>query len=272
MDLSNLIGSVPLSKFTKDQKRVAILTWVAENIKIRWKDYNVDGCASGFSQRLWGAGRGEAGNRGYMPDRAKENVELLKGFASTDEETNEIMKEVAENIIENAVIFAEDLLKAARNAKTENVRKKYLNSMQNQEFMLALLQISLLLYSKEIIHQGHSINHEYLTVRIQGSEVNKHELSKIWIEYSKSPQAQDNYLKAVEKTNQILNDFEKEIVLDKDQMDRIIEEKLVYSLVGPEALENYLYGIMDSVRARITGEIRLIPVTEMNSIGKIAKL
>ena len=50
MDIHNLIGTISLNKYTQEQRRIVILSWVAKNLKIRLKDYNITGTPTGYSR------------------------------------------------------------------------------------------------------------------------------------------------------------------------------------------------------------------------------
>lgn len=259
MDISNLTQHIPMASFTKDQIRSGILTWVAEDLKFKLKDYNIEGCPGGFSRRLWGAGRGTEGKRGYMEDIISSNVKLNTDGSSLDE-LEQAQEELALNLIDNSLIVLEDLLKAARNAKTEKVRKKYLMAMNNKEFLLSTLQLSIVLYSQEMLRREIDIKHDYLTIRLQAVQANKKILNSIWISFANNEISLDE---AQERTTEIMRTYEEKVVTDQAQIGRIANEKLVYNLLGEERLKKYLYELTDSVAQSITGKIRLIPISQI---------
>lgn len=249
---------------SEEEKRAAILTYIAKNLKIHWKNYNVKGCATGFSLRLWEGGRGsDPAKRGFMVNRVTTNIELQLDGAETNEESEALIRNLVTNIIEHAMIIVEDALKAARNAKTASVRKKYLDSMNNGAFLLAALQISVILYATELKNRGIDINHEYLSVRIDGAKDRKKELSKVWVEFSESDQEEIDYQRAIEKTNEILDAFEKSKVVSEDQFDKIVEEKMLLKAVGEETIERYIYRMMDDMSQAVLGKIRLISPADL---------
>lgn len=249
MDIQNLIGSVPLSKYTPEQRRIAILTLVAKNLKVRLKDYNVSGAPTGYSRKLWGKGRGVEGKKNYMPDRVKEQIELNElGIIEEDAFI------IADGIIEQSLIVMEDLLNAARNAKTSRVRNNYINALNNKAFMLSTLELSIYLYAKDVLEKGYSIGHEYLTIRINGVEANRKKLNDIWKAYANDEYSLDY---ASDLTESILTVYQNELNLKQSQLDIIATEQLLLNLVNPNDLERYLYGIADEVASKLTGKIRL---------------
>lgn len=260
MDISNLIGQVPIKHFTPDQIRVAILTWVAEEVKLRLKDYNVDGCPSGHSRRLWGAGRGTKDKRNYMEDRISSNINSNISDIP-DEEMDEVKEEIASNIIQNSLIVLEDFLKAARGAKTQKVRDHYLRAMSNKEFLLSTLLLSIVLYSRELLKRDISLNHEYLTIRLKTIEINKTKLNKIWISYAKE---EITYAEAQDRTSEIIISHERDLLLTQEQVNLVTTEKLVYKLLGEDQLKLYLVELTDSIAQALTGKIRLIPINEIS--------
>lgn len=249
MDIHNLIGTISLNKYTQEQRRIVILSWVAKNLKIRLKDYNITGTPTGYSRKLWGNGRGTEGKKNYMPNRIKENIELNE-IGLLDEDTEAI----ANGIIEQSLIVMEDLLRAAQNAKTAKVRENYIKALNNKAFMISTLELSIYLYAKEAILKGYSIRHEYLTVRINGIEANKNRLTEIWKGY-----ANDLYTleEASRMTETILSSYQNELNLTQDKLDTILMEKLLLELVDEKEFEKYLFGIADEVASKLTGKIRL---------------
>lgn len=249
MDIQNLIGSVPLSRYTEEQRRIAILTWVAKNLKVRLKDYNITGAPTGYSRKLWGKGRGIEGKKNYMPNRVKEQIELNEiGVIAEDSIA------IAEGIIEQSLIVMEDLLNAARNAKTAKVRNNYINAFNNKTFMISTLELSIYLYAKEVIDKGYSIRHEYLTIRINGVEANKNKLNDIWKGYAHEIYSLEE---AARLTENVLTVYQNELNLNQVQLDTIAMEHLLLNLVDSNDLEGYLYGIADDVSSKITGKVRL---------------
>ncbi|MEG2848091.1 MAG: hypothetical protein RR904_04850 [Bacilli bacterium] len=249
MDIQNLIGSVSLSKYTEEQRRITILTWVAKNLKIRLKDYNISGAPTGYSRKLWGKGRGIEGRKNYMPDRVKEQIELNEmGIIEEDSFA------IAEGIIEQSLIVMEDLLNAARNAKTSRVRNNYINAFNNKAFMVSTLELSIYLYAKDVIEKGYSIGHEYLTLRINGIEANRNKLNDIWKGYANEVYSLEE---ASVLTEGILTVYQDELNLNQKQLDTVAMEHLLLNLVNVSDLEGYLYALADEVASRITGKVRL---------------
>lgn len=261
--LEKILDLIPKDKLmevlSKEEKRAAILTYISKNLKLHWKQYNIEGCASGQSLRLWEAGRGaDPKKRNFMENRIMSNIELHLDGADSQPEAEMLISGMVDNIVENAMTVVEDALKAARNAKTPSVRKKYLESMNNRAFLLAALQISVILYAMELKSRGIDINHEYLSIRIDGAKARKRELSKIWADFYESNQEEVDYLRAIEKSNEILDTFEKNKIVSEEQFDKVVEEKTIMKLVGEETVERYIYKMMDNMSQAILGKVRLI--------------
>lgn len=136
------------------------------------------------------------------------------------------------------------VLKATRNAKTRKVRNNYLRAIQNREFLLSTMLLSIVLYRKELMVRDVNLKHEYLTSRLQAVEVNKHKLNKIWISYAQREITQGD---AQGKTNDIMSSYEKEVSTTQEKIDIIATEKLIYNLLGKDKLEAYLSELIDSI-------------------------
>lgn len=254
MDISNLITEVPLSKFTREQKRIAILVWVAQNIKIRLKYYNFDKkVPTGYSTRLWVDGR-KGNQKTKMESTVLNNIAMNIGSASDEEEIKDIMCEISEGIIENAMIVTEEFLKAARNAKTPAVRNRYIKASNNPEYLKVAFVISTLYYAKRLKGLGQDLNHKVLEIRIQSLDEKKKELDGIWKEYGKG---NIDYLEATERTDRILEIYESQITLSNLDAEKMVEEKMIYSLMGEKNLEILVEKIVDNIRERVTGQISL---------------
>lgn len=264
--IENLLALIPketvMTVLTTEQKRMAILTYVAQNLKIKWKEYNVEGCATGYSVRLWEGGRGSKEKRGFMQDQITMDIDSYIGGAETDRETKEILDKIATEIVDHAIMVVEKSLRAARKAKTPSVRAKYLRSMNNKGFLLAALQIAIILYATELLERGVDIDHEYLTVRLEGMKENKYLLGKAWREFNHSEQRDEDYEKLVKVTDEVLKAFEDKRELTERQLDKIVQEKLILVAIGQKTIENYIYGMMDKVSQAILGKIRLFQVDQ----------
>lgn len=260
----SLIPKKELMKvLTKEQKRDGILTYVAQNLKIKWKEYNVPGCPSGISIRLWEGGRGnDSQKRGFMQHVVSDYIDLQINSADNTEELTELLKEISENIIEHSMVIVEQSLNLARHAKTEKVRRKYLKSMNDQKFLIAALQIGVILYASELKDRGFDINHEYLSLRLDGMKENKRQLNKIWKEFNNSEQTDEDYEKLYKATEEVLKEFEEKRTIDEKQLNKIVEEKMILTLIGEETIEKYIWSLMDNMCQKITGEIRLISVDQ----------
>ena len=260
MDISNLISEVPLSRFTREQKRMAILVWVAYNIKIRLKHYNFDvKTPSGYSTRLWADGR-KGNENTRMNSTIKENIEMNLGSASNQEEIREIMNEISEGIIENSMIVTEEFLKAARSAKTEAVRNRYIRASNNPEYLKVAFIISTLYYAKKLRELGQDLNHKVLEIRLQGLEDRKRELDEIWRKHGRG---EISYTEASIETDKILEIYETEVTLSVAETDKMVEEKLIYKLMGEKNLDILIEKIVDDIRERITGQIGLFKNNEI---------
>lgn len=260
MDISNLISEVPLSRFTREQKRMAILVWVAYNIKIRLKHYNFDEkTPSGYSTRLWADGR-KGNENTRMNSTIKENIEMNLGSASNQEEIREIMNEISEGIIENSMIVTEEFLKAARSAKTEAVRNRYIRASNNPEYLKVAFIISTLYYAKKLRELGQDLNHKVLEIRLQGLEDRKRELDEIWRKHGRG---EISYAEASSETDKILEIYETEVTLSVAETDKMVEEKLIYKLMGEKNLDILIEKIVDDIRERITGQIGLFKNNEI---------
>lgn len=266
--INNLLELIPKDKLmqvlTKEQKRMAILTYVAQNLKIKWKEYNVPDCASGFSIRLWEGGRGKKSQqRGFMQNIVSNHIDLQLLGSENEEELKELLEDIVNNIIEHSMTIVEQALKSARNAKTPSVRRKYLKSMNDKFFLLAALQIGIILYSSELLERGIDIDHEYLKLRLQGMKENKSQLSKAWREFNHSEQTENDYQKLLDVTNEILKEFEDKRELNEKQLNKVVEEKMILSIIGENNIEKYIHGMMDNMCQNILGKIRLFGIEDL---------
>ena len=254
MDISNLISEIPLSKFTREQKRTAILVWVAMNIKIRLKYYNFDkNMPSGYSTRLWAVGR-KGTTKTKMENIIDNNIAMNIGAANNDEEVIEIMEEISEGILENAMIVTEDFLRAARNAKTLEVRNRYLEASNNPEYLKVAFIISTLYYAKKLQEIGQSLNHKNLEIRLQSLDENKKKLDAIWKEYGRG---NISYEEAAEKTNSILEIYETQITLSNTETEELLKEKMIYTLMGENNLNLLIEKIVNDIRENVIGQLNL---------------
>lgn len=263
MDLNNLIQQIDISKLTPAQKRSCLLSWIAHNLKIRLKEYNIDKAPTGYSTRLWTAGRGTPEAKNYMKNLIEQNIKLNILSASSSEEIYEILQEMAEGIIEESLIICEELFIEVRNAKTARVRDKYRKAMNNLEYLRVVFIIATSNYAQSLLDKGIDIDHTLLTIRLGAMKTYKKELRNIWKEYAESEKETENWEIANEKTEHIFYKFEKEYIISDSDLDKLADEKLLYKLVGERNIEQLVDIIVDEIRARITGEIRLISVTEL---------
>ena len=262
MNLNNLISKITIQDLTPAQKRSCLLSWVALNLKLRLKDYDVNKGPTAYSTRLWAVGRGEPGSRNYMKNLIKENIILNIDGADSKEEIYEILKEMADGIIEESLIICEELFAEARQAKTQKDRDKYFRAMNNLEYLRVAFIVATSNYANSLINNGIDIDHTLLTIRLGASQAYKKELNKIWKEYANGNKEQEDLDAANQKTEQIFNQFEKEYIVTDEILDKLTNEKLLYKLAGEKNIEQLVDIIVDEIRQRITHEVRLIPVTE----------
>ena len=136
--------------------------------------------------------------------------------------------------------------------------------MNNKGFLLAALQIAIILYATELLERGIDIDHEYLRLRLEGMKENKHQLSRAWREFNRSAQEDADYEKLLNTTDEILKAFEDKREMTEMQLDKIVQEKLILVAIGQNTIENYIYSMMDQVSQAIIGKVRLIEVNEMS--------
>ena len=251
MDFKEIMILMQTGKYTEEHKRVAFLTWVAERLEIRLKDYDlVDSPDSprAVSVRLFGKGRGTEESRNFMPNRIKQQIELQLEDAENQEEIKEIMIELAYKIVENSILVIEDLLLAGQEAKTPKVRKNYIHSLENRKFIEMVFHLTLVLYSQELISYGGDIKHVYLTNRLESLAINRKVLNDIWKTYRNSEQNDDDLEEAIQKTRAIHNHYQKNFSMTQEDLDQIISEKALYTVMNQQNLFlEYLDIVIDSI-------------------------
>lgn len=262
MNLNNLFSKISIQDLTPAQKRSCLLSWVALNLKLRLKDYDVNKGPTAYSTRLWAAGRGEPGSHNYIKNLIKENIKLNIGGAESKEEIYEILQEMADGIIEESLIICEELFAEARQARTQRVRDKYFKAMNNLQYLRVAFIVATSNYANSLISNGVDIDHALLTIRLGASQTYKKELNKIWKEYANGNKEQEDLDIANQKTEQIFNKFEKEYIVTDEILDKLTNEKLLYKLAGEKNIEQLVDIIVDEIRQKITYEVRLITVTE----------
>lgn len=262
MDLSNLIQQIDISKLTPAQKRSCLLSWVAMNLKLRLKDYDVNKGPTAYSTRLWAVGRGKENSKNYMKNLIQENIRLNTLGAQDNDEVYEILQEMAEGIVEESLIVCEQTFMEARRAKTERVRNKYYKAMNNLEYLRVVFIIATSNYAEILISKGIDIDHELLTIRLGAAKKYKKELQEIWKEYAESEKDIEDWEIASQKTDEIFLEFEKNHIITDEKLEKLADERLLYKIAGDRNIEQLVDIIVDEIRARITGEIRLIPVEE----------
>lgn len=264
MDLSNLYAIRPLKDFTIEQQRSCILMWVALNMKLRLKEYNQINSPTGPSTSLWGIGRGkDRTSKTFMENRIQNHI-ILNSLAADDQDSlKNIMKDLGNNIIEQSIIVGEDLLKAARKAKTSKVRNKYYKATNNPEYLKVVFIICVSNYAKHLMNLGIDIDHVFLGLRLNAIDKHRAELSRIWIAYAESSKEEEAYEIATLKTEEIFNKFEKETIIQNDLLDKLADERLVYKMMGEKNINTLIDITIDGLRERVTNEIRLIPIENL---------
>ncbi len=258
MDFKNLLPKMPLSAFNHEQKRSAILSWVADNSKIKLKFYEVPkGTPTARSTDLWQGGRAEVGNKVFMVNRINQNISLHILAADNDEELKEILNDISDGIIEQALIVCEDMFRAALNAKTKAVRKKYFNAIENIEYLKIAFILGVCGYAKKLKSMGVDIKHKTLSIRLDVIDNCRNELNYIWRTYAESNKDIDDYLEAQEKTEKIFEKYEKDMIINTADVNQLASEKLIYELMGEENLNKLINITVDRIRENITGYIRL---------------
>ena len=151
-------------------------------------------------------------------------------------------------------------MKAARSAKTEAVRNRYIRASNNPEYLKVAFIISTLYYAKKLRELGQDLNHKVLEIRLQGLEDRKRELDEIWRKHGRG---EISYAEASSETDKILEIYETEVTLSVAETDKMVEEKLIYKLMGEKNLDILIEKIVDDIRERITGQIGLFKNNEI---------
>lgn len=239
--LENLGIVIPVTNLNDEQKRILILSWVAKNLKIRWKDYNLINCPTGHSARINIAGRG---GRNSVPNQIKRLYDL------------ELDKDnVANDIINFSLEVLYNMFTEIDESDNSRRKAKYMKAIDNPEFLSMLLQISIILTAKQMISDGQSIKHKTLEIRLEAAETKKRELTNIWKGYSLN---NISFYDAVKKTEDIFLEFENQIITAtaKDH-DIMVQEKALLKLVGTKNTEEYTFAILEEVRERFKHQKRL---------------
>lgn len=239
--LGNLGIVVPIANLNDEQKRILILSWVAKNLKIRWKDYNIEGVPTAHSARINIAGRG---GKNQVPNQIKRlyNLEL-------DKDT------VAKDIINFSLQVLFNMFTEIDESDNLSRRSKYMKAMDNPQFLSMLLQISIILTAKHMINDGQDIKHKTLEVRLEAAESKKRELTNIWKKYSLN---NVSFHDAIAATEEIFVEFENQIITASTQdHDIMVQEKALLELVGDKNTEEYAFGILEEVRERFKNQKRL---------------
>ncbi len=236
------IGNIMVNQLNEDQKRAAILSLVASNMKIRWKDYNIPGRPTGNSAKLSLGGRGGTRPVESQIDKIYE-LELDKDVVA-----NEIIS-LSIQTMHNMFIDIKETGRAKR-------RNSYMDAIEDINFLKMLFEITVILMGKKLVEDNQEIYHKYLEARILAVEKNKNDLSSIWREYTIGNIEKEI---AIDETEKIFNNFEREYYsCNGSEMIQIGMEKALLEMVDETDLQNYLFGIIDEVRFQITQQPRLI--------------
>ncbi|KYM45694.1 hypothetical protein [Fusobacterium necrophorum] len=258
MNFNNLLPQIPLERFTLEQKRSCILTWVAYNLKIRLKEYNLPDSPSGYSSKLWTVGRGvDRSTKSFMENRISENIKLNITGADSIEELKEIMDEISLGIVDQALIVCEDMFRGALQAKTRTVRMKYAKALDNPEYLKIAFIIGVSNYAKTLIAMNVDIQHVTLRLRLEATEIYKNALNRIWKEYAESEKTVDDYLDAQHETENIFDSYEKTTLVNNTEIEKLAEEKLIYELMGEDNLKRLIDITVDRIRESVTGKLKL---------------
>ena len=268
--MRNLIKRTEFTELTKEEIRIVILVWVSENVQIKLKDYNIENAPTARSTKIWSVGRGKNPfSNTYVSNKIKEDIKLEIGGAEKETEIKKIINEISENIIEHSMEIVEELIQAAKNAKTEKVRKKYTLAVYNQDYLKLAFLLSTLFYCEELIKMGYDINHKTLTLKLENLEVNKKRLNKIWKEYAESEKTVEEYQETIEKMNEIFWEYQTKVLVDKNDFRQMVREVSLYESVGEENLDLLLRDIMQELEERITGQLRLYHIKDYTEFNKI---
>ncbi|MDK4482061.1 hypothetical protein MWG07_11615 [Fusobacterium necrophorum] len=262
MDLSNLIPKISISDLNAGQKRSCLLSWVAMNLKLRLKDYHTNGGPTAYSTRLWAAGRGKENTRNYMRNLIRDNINLNVLGARDNDEIYEILQEMAEGIVEESLIICEQMFVETRRARTERVREKYWKAVDNLEYLRVVFIIAVSNYAETLIRKGVDIDHALLTIRLGAVKKHQRELRNIWRNYAESEKTIEDLESANNQTETVFNKFEKEYTISEEKLNKLTSEKLLYEMAGDRNIEQLVDIIVDEIRERVTGAIRLIPVDQ----------
>ena len=261
MDFSNLMNpnNFSINDFTHEQKRSCLLTWVGKNLRLKLKEYNLSDAPTGYSTKLWAVGRGNIQtSKTFMENRVKEHIKIATLSADDELELKEILEEMTNEIVEHSLIVSQDLFSAARRAKTQSVRNKYYKAVNNPEYLKVVLIISISSYADSLKKNGHNINHVFLSTRLDALKDCKRELNQIWIYFAETDRNENDYNEAQDKTEMLLNKYENEHVVNNSDLEKLAEEQLIYKLMGEDNLNQMINIIVENMRERITGEVRLI--------------
>ncbi|MGL4566937.1 MAG: hypothetical protein ACRCU6_00245 [Fusobacteriaceae bacterium] len=239
--LNGLGGTIPVNNLSDEQKRILILTWVSKNLKIRWKDYNMQNVPTANSARINIAGRS---GRNSVPNQIGRLYDL------------ELDKDkVAGEIIDFSLQVLFNMFTEIEESENSSRRIKYMVAIDNPDFLSMLLQIAVILTAKQIISDGYDLRHKTLETRLQAAEEKKYELTQIWKNYSKNIIGLDI---AISNTERIFEEFERQVItatgLDHELMS---QEKALLQLVGEENTVNYALGILEHVRTSFSHQQKL---------------
>ena len=123
-----------------------------------------------------------------------------------------------------------------------------------------VFMLSIVYYAKHLISMGENINHMGLTLKIKTVEDKKRELNNIWKEFAESDKDSEAYSIAIQKTEEIFETYEKEVVVNNTDIDKLADERMLYNLMGTKNVDILINRAIDKVRENLTGEIRLLEI------------
>ena len=77
-------------------------------------------------------------------------------------------------------------------------------------------------------------------------------------EFAESDKDAEAYSIAVQKTETIFETYEKEVIVNNADIDKLADERMLYNLMGIKNVDILINRAIDKVRENLTGEIRLL--------------
>ena len=114
------------------------------------------------------------------------------------------------------------------------------------------------LFKKNYLEKN--ITLESFSFKIKTVEDKKRELNNIWKEFAESDKDSEAYSIAIQKTEEIFETYEKEVVVNNTDIDKLADERMLYNLMGTKNVDILINRAIDKVRENLTGEIRLLEI------------